>query len=378
MCIGCGACVRVCPQQPEHKVLGVIDGKAELIGATDCIGHGACRTACPMDAIKLVFGTSTRGVDIPILSPEFETNVPGIFIAGELGGMGLIRNALQQGSEAVNAITGRPRDNMDLDLVIVGAGPAGFSASLQAKANNLKCVTLEQDSLGGCVFQYPRGKVVMTTPAQLPLFGQVHFRNTTKEELLNFWLDVERKTGVKINYQERVNSITNIDGGFVVSTPYGEYKTKNVLLAIGRRGTPRKLDVAGEDLPKVVYRMIDPEQYAHQRVLVVGGGDSAIEAAVAISEIAGTQVTLSYRGKAFDRAKAGNRKKLDAAVETGKIDLRLESNVQSIEHDKIVLKQGDLVVEILNDSVIISAGGVLPNEFLRKVGIKIETKYGTL
>ena len=263
-------------------------------------------------------------------------------------------------------------------MVIVGAGPAGFSASLQAKANNLKCVTLEQDSLGGCVFQYPRGKVVMTTPAQLPLFGQVHFRNTTKEELLNFWLDVERKTGVKINYQERVNSITNIDGGFVVSTSYGEYKTKNVLLAIGRRGTPRKLDVAGEDLPKVVYRMIDPEQYAHQRVLVVGGGDSAIEAAVAISEITGTQVTLSYRGKAFDRAKAGNRKKLDAAVETGKIDLRLESTVQSIDHDKIVLKQGDLVVEILNDSVIISAGGVLPNEFLRKVGIKIETKYGTL
>ena len=267
---------------------------------------------------------------------------------------------------------------MDLDLVIVGAGPAGFSASLQAKANNLKCVTLEQDSLGGCVFQYPRGKVVMTSPAQLPLFGRVHFKNTTKEELLEFWIDVERKTGVKINYRERVNSITSIDGGFLVATPYSEYRTRNVLLAIGRRGTPRKLNVPGEDLPKVVYRMIDPEQYANQSVIVVGGGDSAIEAAVAISEIANTNVILSYRGKAFDRAKAGNRKKLDAAVQTGKIDLRLESNIQSIEHDKVILKQGELLAEISNDSVIISAGGILPNEFLQKMGIRIETKYGTL
>lgn len=379
LCVGCGSCVRACPEQPTHQVLGLINGKAQLISPTDCIGHGACRTACPMDAISLVFGSATRGVDIPVLNAKFETNVPGIFIAGELGGMGLIRNALEQGRQAVEAICEhRPRGKKELDLVIVGAGPAGFSASLEAKSRGLRCITLEQDSLGGCVFQYPRGKVVMTAPATLPMVGEVHFKHTSKEALLQFWLDAERKTGVKINYKERVDLILNLqDQGFLIRTSTGEYLTRNILLAIGRRGTPRKLGVPGEELPKVVYRLIDPEQYANQHVLVVGGGDSAIEAATSIAAVEGAHVTLSYRGAAFDRAKASNRERLESAVKSGAIDLKLTSQVQKIDPESVILLQGGKQIEVQNQSVIISAGGVLPNDFLRKVGIEIETKYGT-
>jgi thioredoxin reductase (NADPH) len=358
LCVGCGSCVKACPEQPEHHVLGLINGKAQLVGPTDCIGHGACRTACPMDAITLVFGTETRGVDIPLVNSHFETNVPGIFIAGELGGMGLIRNALEQGRQVVDAICEhRPRGKRELDLVIVGAGPAGFAASLAAKSKGLRFVTLEQESLGGCVFQYPRGKLVMTAPATLPIIGKVDFRHTSKENLLTFWQEAERKAGLKINYYERVESIVNLsDQGFLIKTPAGEYLTRNVLLAIGRRGTPRKLGVPGEDLPKVVYRMIDPEQYANQRVLIVGGGDSAIEAATSIAAVAGARVTLSYRGTAFDRAKASN---------------------QQIDTESVILLQGGKTLDVENNSVIVNAGGVLPNDFLRKVGIAIETKYGT-
>jgi thioredoxin reductase/ferredoxin len=379
LCVGCGSCVNACPEQPEHHVLGLIRGKAQLISPSDCIGHGACRTACPMDAISLVFGSETRGVDIPLVNANFETNVPGIFVAGELGGMGLIRNALEQGRQAVEAICNhRPRGKKELDLVIIGAGPAGFAASLAAKAKNLRFVTLEQESLGGSVFQYPRGKLVMTAPATLPLIGKVNFKHTSKENLLKFWQEAERKTGLKINYNERVESIVNLsDQGFLINTPAGEYLTRNVLLAIGRRGTPRKLGVPGEDLPKVVYRMIDPEQYGHQRVMIVGGGDSALEAATSIAAVDGAHVTLSYRGAAFDRAKASNRQRLDAAVKAGGIDLRLSSQVQQIENESVILLQDGKRVDVENNTVIVNAGGVLPSDFLRKVGIAIETKYGT-
>src|SRR6202140_2960444 len=240
-CIGGASCVKACPEQSHHTVLGIVDGRAVLVSPGDCIGHGACKTDCPVDAIKLVFGSERRGVDIPILTPKFETTVPGIFVAGELGGMGLIRNALEQGRQAVEAIAERRRAaGEELDLVIVGAGPSGFAATLTAKSKNMRYVTVEQESLGGAVFQYPRGKLVMTAPATVPLIGKVNFRQTSKEALLEFWKEAERKTGVKINYLERVEEITRVGEGFTVKTNRGTYPTRSVLLAIGRRGKPRK------------------------------------------------------------------------------------------------------------------------------------------
>ena len=359
-------------------MLGIIGGRAELVSPADCIGHGACRSACPVEAITLVFGTERRGVEIPLLSPRFETSVPGIFVAGELGGMGLIRNALEQGRQAVEAIhESRAHGAGRLDLVIIGAGPAGFAASLTAMSRRMRFVTLEQESLGGCVFQYPRGKLVMTAPATVPLIGKVNLKQTSKEALLEFWRDVERKTGLEIRYGERVEDIARTAEGLVVKTPSGEYATCSVLLAIGRRGTPRKLEVPGEGLPKVVYRLIDPEQYAGRRVLVVGGGDSALEAAASIAELGDTTVTLSYRGEAFQRAKQRNRQRVDEAVAKGQLSLLLNSQVKEIRQDEVLLKHADKSVKLPNDAVIVSAGGILPNDFLKSIGIQVETKWGT-
>jgi thioredoxin reductase (NADPH) len=378
-CIGCSACINACPEMPGHQVLGLIHGKAELISATECIGHGACLINCPADAITLVFGTERRGVDIPHIAPNFETNVPGIFIAGELGGMGLIRNAIEQGAQAMQAISKKNgKSSADvLDTFIVGAGPAGLAASLGAMERGLKYVTVEQSALGGTVAHYPRGKLVMTAPAKLPIVGKFSFKETTKEELLSFWQKIEKDTGLQVNYDEKVESIAKDGDCFVVVTNKGQYRTRTVLLAIGRRGTPRKLEVPGEDSSKVTYSLIDPEQYRDKHVLVVGGGDSALEAACSISEVPGTSVTISYRSEAFSRAKNKNRLRLEAAEKKGDLRVLLRSNVKNIAAEHIEISQGDEQLKIKNDTVIINAGGILPTQFLKDLGIKVNTKFGT-
>jgi thioredoxin reductase (NADPH) len=377
-CVGCGECVKACPETPQSHVLGFIDGKAELVTPGDCIGHGACKASCPVGAISLVFGTEKRGVDIPILSSEFETNVPGVFIAGELGGMGLIRNALVQGREAVEAIARRRQSRPGmLDVLIVGAGPAGFAASLTAMSKGMKFVTVEQESLGGCVYHYPRAKLVMTAPVEVPIIGKIRITQTSKEALLDFWRAVERKTGLVIRYKERVESITRGSGGFIVRTTKKEYTAAAVLLAIGRRGTPRKLGVPGEELPKVVYRLIDPEQYAGKRVLVVGGGDSALEAAASIAELSDAKVAIAYRGDAFFRAKPQNRARIDRARQSGRLHVLYNSRVQHIAEDAVVVEQKGKRLRLPNESVIVATGGLVPTDFLKNVGVRVQTKYGT-
>jgi thioredoxin reductase len=244
-------------------------------------------------------------------------------------------------------------------------------------SHGMKYATIEQESLGGSVFQYPRAKLVMTSPVTLPIVGKMRFGHTAKEALLEFWREVENKTGIKINYRERVEAIAQHSNGFVVRTTGGEYRTANVLLAIGRRGTPRKLGVPGEDLPKVVYRLIDPEQYSGQRVLVVGGGDSALEAAASIAENGAQSVTLSYRGEAFARAKPANRERVAAAERTGRLRQLFKSEVRHIAEDRVVLDVDGSDLELPNDAVIVSAGGILPADFLRGIGVQVETKYGT-
>lgn len=376
-CIGSGSCVTACP---EGNVLGMIRGKAHLIDPTRCIGHGACKVSCHRDAITLVFGTAKRGVDIPNVNPDFQTNVPGLYIAGELGGMGLIRNAVNQGSQAMDSIAsldglGRPER---LDVIIIGAGPAGLAAALGAIEKGLSYKVLEQDTLGGTVSHFPRGKVVMTAPAKLPIVGKVRFTEVSKEELLAFWEKVIADTGLQVQTGERVEDITREGDGFEVKTAVGEsYRARAVLLAIGRRGTPRTLGVPGEEQSKVVYRLIDSEQYRDKKVLVVGGGDSALEAAASIADEPGTTVTLSYRSDAFSRAKEKNRKRIAEAEAAGRLQLLMRSNVTAIHSEQVELEQDGNTVTIDNDAVIISAGGVLPTPFLKRIGIDVETKYGT-
>ncbi len=373
LCMGSGACAIACPE----KALGVIKGKAVLINPSHCIGHGACAIACPASAIKLVFGTAKRGVDIPQVSPNFETNIPGIFIAGELGGMGLIRNAIRQGTQAVKSIAARPRGPAELDLLIIGAGPAGIAASLAAKEAGLKYLTVEQeDSLGGTTYHYPRNKLVMTVPMNLPLIGEIKVREISKEELMEIWTSVLSKAEPVIHFSERMEEITPTGDSFTVRTNKATYTATSLLLAIGRRGTPRKLGAKGEEQPKVVYRLIEAEQYQGKHVLVVGGGDSALEAALDICNEPGTHVTLSYRGKAFDRVKPKNRTRLAEAIADQRIEQILESTVKDITTDKVILKNGEDLIERANDAIIVCAGGELPTPMLKKIGIKVNTHYG--
>ncbi len=373
-CMGSGSCARACPEE----ALGVVRGKAVLINASACIGHGACLTACPVEAISLVFGTEKRGVDIPNISPAFETNVQGIFIAGELGGMGLIRKAAEQGRQAMDSVRKRANGSCDLDVLIVGCGPAGLSAGLSAVEHKLRYRVIEQeDSLGGAVYHYPRNKITMTAPVQLALVGKVKFGEVSKEKLLEFWTGVMKTTGLEVSFRERLTGIERSGDGFLVQTDRGSYSARSVLLAMGRRGTPRKLDVPGEEHSKVVYRLVDPEQYQNQKVLVVGGGDSALEAAIAVAEQPGTRVTLSYRSAAFSRVKAKNRQRLDEMRASGTLEVLMESNVREIGVREVKIEQGDKTLARPNDAVIVCAGGELPTPLLRKIGIQFETKFGT-
>jgi thioredoxin reductase (NADPH) len=375
-CIRSGACVEACP---EHDILGIRNGRATIINASRCIGHGACFRACPVEAISLWIGTEERGVDLPHVTPTFETNVPGIYIAGELGGMGLIKNAVAQGKEAVeNIVRDFKKDHKaTYDLIVVGAGPAGISATLAAKKANLRVLTLEQDTLGGTVFTFPRSKIVMTSTMDLPLHGKVKFRETSKTQLLELWHAVLSKNEITITENAKVQAIIPDGDIFKVETINGnKYTTKTVLLSIGRRGTPKKLNVEGENTEKVAYRLLEPEVIHDKKVIVVGGGDSAIESALLLADR--NKVTLLHRGEAFRRLKAKNSEKINQAILQGLVDVKFNSNIVSI-HDSYVLYSGNDSTDILklnNDLVYIFAGGELPTEFLKKTGIKITTKYG--
>lgn len=375
-CIGSGACVDACP---EKDILGLRNGKSTIINASRCIGHGACFRSCPLEAISLWIGTEKRGVDIPHLSVNFETNINGIFVAGELGGMGLIKNAVAQGFEAVEYISKTINKNhkANYDLVVVGSGPAGISATLAAKKYNLSVLTLEQGTLGGTIATFPRSKVIMTSPMDLPLYGKVRLRETSKSELLELWNSVISKHSIEIKENSKVEAITNKDHIFHITTGLGEtYTSKNVLLAIGRRGTPRKLDVPGEESEKVAYRLLEPEDIIGKKILVVGGGDSAVESALLLADK--NNVILSYRKSAFSRIKKKNADKISAAMQSGLIDVQFNTNVVSIDERFVLYKanESDEILKWENDMVYIFAGGELPSQFLKNIGIEFSTKHG--
>ncbi|MBK7628249.1 MAG: NAD(P)-binding domain-containing protein [Bacteroidales bacterium] len=375
-CIQTGACIAACP---EKDILGIRNGKATIINASRCIGHGACFHACPTEAITLRIGTEKRGVELPHVSQNFETNVPGIFIAGELGGMGLIKNAVEQGRQAVENIikTFNKNHNADYDLIIIGAGPAGISGTLTAKKHGLKYLLLEQDTLGGTVFTFPRKKIIMTSPMDLPLYGKIKLFETSKSELLDLWHTVLNKNGIIVSENSKVESILSESGIFKVTTIKDEqFTSARVLLAIGRRGTPRKLNVPGEMKEKVAYRLLEPEEISGKHIIVVGGGDSAIESALLLADQ--NHVILSYRNEVFSRIKPLNNIALNKAVAEGKLELKLKSNLLSIEDETIRLSVNDNgeAIELQNDLVYIFAGGELPTQFLEKAGIKITKKFG--
>ena len=381
-CIGCATCTTVCP---EGDVLAMLAGKAVIVNGYKCIGHSLCAEACPVGAITMVMATPSMGADMPYMTPEYETSSENLFIIGELGGLALIKNAVNQGRECVDILIRRraaapsPVQPGVYDLLIVGAGPAGISASLRAIENNLNYITLEQDEIGGTVAKYPRQKLVMTSPVEFPMYGKFKKTELSKENLLAFWNTVLDRADFHCVTSEKVEHIAKgEDGIFTVKSANNQYLARAVILALGKTGTPRKLGVVGEQLPKVMYRLIEADHYVHKKILVVGGGDSAVEAAMGLANQAGNKVTLCYRSAQFSRIKERNAKRIEDCMRNGKVEVLFETNPKEFKPESVVLDVKGEVREIPNDFVWIFAGGVPPFDFLKKIGIQFGMRDMTL
>ena len=373
-CIGCGTCVDACP---EGDVLGIVGGTATVVNGLKCVGHGKCEEACPVGAIEVGLGDLRSREDIPLLDPWHETSVPGLFVAGELGGLALIKNAMGQGRKVVERITQkvasvrRQAGGDVLDVVIVGAGPAGIAAAAAAHERKLSYVALEQEQdLGGTIFHYPRRKLVLVQAVDVPLWGRMKEAEYEKEDLLEVLQDLTRRFHLKVRFGEKVVEISRDGGIFFLRTAKGLYLSRFVVLALGRRGTPRKLNVPGEERSKVMYQLMDAEAYTGQSILIVGGGDSAVEAALGLARQEGNRVTLSYRREKLVRIKKKNEDRIGAMIEEGRVKAIFNSEVALIDADQVRLKVGSSESALPNDYVFVFAGGEPPFGFLRQIGVR--------
>jgi thioredoxin reductase (NADPH) len=373
-CIGCAACTMVCP---EGDVLAMLGGKAVIVNGYKCIGHSLCAEVCPVGAITMVMASASMGGDMAYLTPEFETTIKNMYIVGELGGLALIKNAINQGRDCIDTIAQKgassnsARRSPDVyDVLIVGAGPAGISAALRATEKKLNYVTIDEGEIGGTVAKYPRQKLVMTSPVEFPMHGKFKKTELSKEELIAFWHKVLQRADFKLRQGEKVEDIKKgEDGIFTVATPKAQYRAHTVVLALGKSGSPRKLGVKGEDMPKVMYRLIEADHYINKKILVVGGGDSAVEAAMGLGHQVGNQVTLSYRKEAFGRIKERNAQRIQESMRKGKVKVVFNSIPTEFKEKSVILEVGGKLEEIPNDYVWIFAGGEPPTAFLKKIGI---------
>jgi thioredoxin reductase/NAD-dependent dihydropyrimidine dehydrogenase PreA subunit len=376
ICIGSFSCLNACP---EGDILGIVDARPLLVMPSHCIGHGKCAAECPVGAIRLVIGTSERGVDLPEVDEFFESSRPGVHVVGELGGMGLIRNAMTQGVQLGRRLSStmtRKTMAKAVDVAIVGSGPAGIATALALSEGGLTFRMLEQQTFGGTVAQYPRQKVVMTETVELPIVGRFGKKTISKESLMEKWFHISKTAKLKIEEGVKVTGIEGRDERFAVQTNKGPVYARKVVLATGRRGSPRKLGVPGEDLPKVAYRLIDPEQYTDCSVLVVGGGDSALEAAIQLANESSAQVSLSYRGSGFGKCRQANRQQIDALVAKGRIQLFLESEVKQIKPETVEMTVAKKPFTLENDYVLCCLGGELPLEFLKNCDVRLKRFHG--
>lgn len=373
-CIGCGSCVEACP---EHDVLGVVGGVATIVNGLRCVGHARCEVACPVGAIKVGLGDLKSRKDVPLMDEWQETSVPGIFAAGELTGMALVKNAVAHARKVVDRIAQQaPRARAQgkgeaYDIAIVGAGPAGLTAAALARERGLSAVLLEQEpDLGGTVLHYPRRKLVLLQALEIPFLGSLKEGEYAKEDLLETFQDLSNRAQLNVRFGVKVTGVTRTNGHFAVRTPGFEFPARFVILALGRRGTPRKLGVPGEELPKVMYQLVDAASYEGQRVLVVGGGDSAVEAALGLARQRGNVVTLSYRREKLVRIKKKNEDRFAQLVKTGKVRALFGSEVTEVLADRVRLRAGDKPLELPNDYVFVFAGGEPPFGILREMGVR--------
>ncbi len=377
VCLGCGSCITACP---EHDVIGLVNGVAKIINGSHCVGHGKCEAACPVAAIKVGLGDVSQRADIPVLTPQYESSVPGVYVIGELGGIALIRNAIEQGTRAVEEMSARakadarPKPDGVRDLLVVGSGPAGLGAAFRAKELGLDVAVVSQDGVGGTIQKYPRRKLTLLQQVHIPVHGFMKEGEYEKESLLALLEAALAKSRIPVSTGEGLVSVERAGDLLVTKTTRGEHRSRFVALALGRRGTPRRLGVPGEDSDRVFYQLLDAATYTGQKILVVGGGDSAVEAAMGLAHQPGNAVTLSYRKPDFFRLKPRNETRLKDAVASGRLTLLLPSDVLRFEPGAAVLACGDAAARrekrLPVDWTFVFAGGEPPFPLLQKIGVR--------
>lgn len=409
-CIGCQACVEACP----HDVLDMVDGHAVAVAPDLCMDDTACQAECPVNPKACIVINTAKPV-VSRTSPvrdggTYETNVSGCYIIGDVSGVPLIKNAVKEGSEVIEHIADDLRrlqsePKAEFDVAIIGVGPGGASAAASAQTAGLKYIAIEQERRLASIERYPVGKYIYFKPDAKNWEGALPDLSPgeQREKVLAAWNNSLEKQGVSINEFESCKSVTRAQDGdyFSIKTERIDdkservYTARHVVLSVGLRGTPNRLGLPNEDMkinvggreqPKVLYSLNDPSQYRGRNVIVVGGGNSAVEAAVDLvmkrdgSSITArppaemNHVTLLVRTYLAPTVKFGNKVQLYKCVDSGMIDLRFGQRIKELREAEVVLEDVRTKADagtIPNDLIFALIGGERPDRFLQSIGIEI-------
>ncbi len=330
-----------------------------------------------------ILNSGTDEAPRPSFNKNFESNVQGIYVIGDIAGAPVIKLAMEQGYNVIEHIATLSDSKVEekdiYDILVIGSGASGLNAALQAKERGMSCIVLEKEKIASTIENFPEGKWVYAEPDEIPPKGKLWLDGATKEDLLKRWHKIVDDNGIEVRLGHGVDSIVKDGKNFTVTVQNGSnFKAHRVILAIGQRGNPRKLGVPGEDREEVYHRLYSPKHYSDENIIVVGGGNSAVEAALVLCEQ--NRVVLSYRKDAFGRIFKDNRRKLDEAVQAGKIKLALSSNVTEFSKGFATLqlsnKEGNKTTGTFSyQHAFVLVGAELPLKFFKEQNIKLEGEW---